>query len=190
MNYLIGYLVAGTIVLILIYSFRNESRSKESEDIKKIVDEIHNKNQSFLSKFLDQIIAPIIGVSLVVCFWPIALFFKFKELYPVTVGLDSDDDEYKVRKSDLINRISIDEIESRERVSDPIGAVPEFPFGHLNQAWMNFLKKGTEKDEFWSFSGLHKTYWGKEMQSGYVRVTAGEPGDYFLTSSKMVTDEN
>ena len=190
MNYLIGYLVAGFIVFIVIFSFRNVSRSKESEDLKKIVDEIHNKDQSFLSKFLDKIIAPIIGVSIVVCFWPIALFFKFKELYTVKVDLDSDDDEYKVRKSDLMNRLSIDEIENRERVHDPLGAVPELPFGHLNQAWMTFLEKCIEQDELWSFSGLHKAYWGKEMQSGYVRVTAGEPGDYFLTSSKMVTDEN
>ena len=188
MNYLIGYLVAGIIVFIVIFSFRNVSRSKESENLKKIVDDIHNKNQSFLSKFLDKIIAPIIGVSLVVCFWPAVLFLQLKELYSVQV--DIDDDEYKVRKSDLINCLSIDEIESRERVHDPLGAVPELPFGHLNQAWMTFLEKGAEQDELWSFSGLHKAYWGKEMQSGYVRVTAGELGDYFLTSSKMVADEN
>ena len=190
MNYLIGYLVAGFIFLIVIYSFRNVSISKESEDLKRLVDELHNKNQNFLTRFLDQIIVPIIGVSLVVCFWPVALFLKLKDLYPGQVNGDLNDDEYKVRKSDLMNRLSIDEIENRERVHDPLGAVPELPFGHLNQAWMNFLEKAAEQDEFWSFSGLHKTYWGKEMQSGYVRVTAGDPGDYFLTSSKMVTDEN
>ena len=190
MNYLIGYLVAGIIFLIVIYSFRNVSISKESEDLKRLVDELDIKNQTFLSKFLDQIIVPIIGLSLVVCFWPVALFLRVKSLYPSQVNDDFDDEEYKVHKSHLINRLSHDEIESTERVHDPLGAVPELPIGHLNQAWMTFREKGTEHDELWSFSGLHKAYYGKVMQSGYVRVTAGEPGDYFLTSSKMVADEN
>ena len=153
MNYLIGYLVAGIIYLIVMVSFRSVPISKESEDLKKIVDEIHNKNQSYLSKLLDKIIAPIIGVFLVVCFWPVVIFFQLKDLYLSHVNYDLDD-EYKVRKSDLINHLSIDEIESRERVHDPLGAVPELPFGHLNQAWKTFREKGTEQDELWVILGF------------------------------------
>jgi hypothetical protein len=42
---------------------------------------------------------------------------------------------FRVRTEDLQRRMSIGEIESAEVIRDPLGAVPELPFGHLNRPW-------------------------------------------------------
>jgi hypothetical protein len=85
--------------------------------------------------------------------------------------------------------VSVEEVEALETVLDPLGAAPNVPFGHLNAAWRAFIEGGTECDELWSFSADWQTAWGnRERRAGYVRVRAGEPGDYFLTMWKDLPD--
>jgi hypothetical protein len=44
--------------------------------------------------------------------------------------------QFAVQPGDLLELLSVEEIEQREQVFDPLGAVAELPFGHLNDAWI------------------------------------------------------
>jgi hypothetical protein len=93
--------------------------------------------------------------------------------------------EFAVEREHLLERLSIQQIERREIVTDPLGAVPQLPFGHLNATWLRFLKSLTDNAEIWSFSALWRKRWGgEELRCGYVAVSQGLPGNYLLTMRK------
>ena len=78
--------------------------------------------------------------------------------------------------------IAVAHIEDRETVVDPLGAVPQCPFGHLNAAWKNFLSGLQPQDVIWSFRSNWETTWGrKELRAGYVAVRGEVIGTHFLT---------
>ena len=45
---------------------------------------------------------------------------------------------FRIRRRDLRYAFTQAEIEARECVYDPLGAVPALPFGHLNPAWRRY----------------------------------------------------
>lgn len=113
------------------------------------------------------------------------MFWK-KDAKVVSEVADLDDEadpEFTVRPQHLLEQISLEEIERRERVADPLHAVPDLPFGHLNGAWKAFLQGRTEAaGELWSFSAREPTPWGQDqLRSGYVFVRRGTPEAHFLT---------
>jgi hypothetical protein len=96
---------------------------------------------------------------------------------------------FAVGRGDLLQRMSVEEIEQRERVVDPMGAVPDLPFGHLHAAWKKFSDGIEPQDEFWSFSAKWKPgYWGDELRSGYVIGRGNELGQHFITKIKYIPD--
>jgi hypothetical protein len=98
--------------------------------------------------------------------------------------------EFAVERQHLLERLTVQEVEMREIVTDPLQAAPEFPFGHLHAAWKEFLKGHAEGGELWSFSARWQTTWGrKELRSGYVLVENGSPGAHFLTVWKDLPDD-
>jgi hypothetical protein len=68
-----------------------------------------------------------------------------------------------------------------------LNAEPDVPFRHLNQAWKDFIAKLGERDQLWSFSSTWKlSFGGHELKKGYVIVTNGSIGRYFLTMNKRI----
>ena len=53
-------------------------------------------------------------------------------------SLDRRYEDYAPAVSSLLEQIAIPDIESSELVSDPLGAVPAMPFGHMNWKWQEF----------------------------------------------------
>ena len=89
----------------------------------------------------------------------------------------------------MLERLSVQAIEQREVVSDPFGAVPALPFGHLHDAWDRFVNDLPEGAEVWSFSSNWENRWGqKELRKGYVAVHDGKPGAYVSTLWKQIDD--
>lgn len=87
-----------------------------------------------------------------------------------------------VRREHLQARLTLDEIECAHRVRDPLGAVPDQPFGHLHAAWRRFVEQLREGDELWAFATpWEATFPLRELRQGYVVLRAGEPGACFLT---------
>ena len=93
-------------------------------------------------------------------------------------------------RAHLHEPLTVPQIEAREAVEDPLGAVPNFPFGHLNAAWKTFIEGVAADEELWSFTAPWQTTWGrKEIRTGYVVVHGGSPAKHFLTMWKEIEDE-
>ena len=102
---------------------------------------------------------------------PVKIFPLIEEERGFVVGHDQ-----------LQERLSVQEIEAREMVHDPLCAVPNLPFGHLNAVWCRYLEGLADGDELWSFTARWQHKWGKqEHREGYVLIQNGNPGDHILT---------
>lgn len=92
--------------------------------------------------------------------------------------------DFSVDPAELVEKLSVEAIEEREMVYDPLNAVPNLPFGHLNPVWCRFLGRRPADCELWSFSSeRERSYGQREYRSGYVAVVDGIPGPYIYTVS-------
>lgn len=116
---------------------------------------------------------------------------KFMEMFSKkTVTTPEEEREFAVEPADLQEQISIEEIEQREKVFDPMGAVPDLPFGHLHGAWQSFLSQRESDATIWTFKTLWTSQWGgKALMKGYVIKNGDEIGHHFLTIWKTVIEE-
>ena len=97
--------------------------------------------------------------------------------------------EFAVTSQHLQEALSVVEIEARERVFDPLGTVPDVPFGHLNTAWQDFLVQCEEGAEFRRFAADWDSGWCRERREGYVEIVQGQPGRFFMTLCKTLTED-
>jgi hypothetical protein len=144
--------------------------------------------------------------------YPLAIVFIFIPLWPLLVSIElhfpwhklkfwtskaersvpwtltDTEPAFKVSKSDLVEKLSRAEIEALEQVDDPLHAVPNLPFGHLNSVWQSFVD-GLETDcELWSFRGRWKTQYRDWQMQGYVALHGEKIEPYFLTSQRSLTE--
>ena len=191
MIYLYGYLGIGIAVLAVVYGAHRLTKEKESESLRELLDAVNPDRKKLSFRILNNIIAPVLAAILVVAVWPVAVYMKVKEMLQKKESNGFPEErEFAVEREHLLERMTVQEIEMREIVTDPLQAAPELPFGHLHAAWKDFLKGHAEGGEPWSFSALWQTTWGrKELRSGYVLVENGSPGAHFLTVWKDLPDD-
>ncbi|UJJ31833.1 hypothetical protein [Halopseudomonas maritima] len=127
---------------------------------------------------------PLILISSVI--WPVLLLLPLLER---PFEPEAPKPEFAVAGDHLLESLTVDEIEARERVVDPLGAVPDLPFGHLNTAWQDFLAECEEGVEFRRFAADWDAGWCKERREGYVEMVDGQPGRFFMTVCKTLPEE-
>lgn len=189
MIYLYAYLIVGVLVFVVVLgshliSSRNEGKSELADSIQ---DALHPERKTLRYRFLEKLVVPVLASGAVVVGWPVAIWMKLKDMRESKSLGDYDPfaepKEFEVRIEDLQQRLSRDAIEDKERIVDPLGAVPSEPFGHLNTVWKEFLGKSPEGCEFWSFKATWQTQWGdEEIREGYAAVDAGEVKAFFVSA--------
>jgi len=130
-----------------------------------------------------RVIKPIVGICVVVSLWPLLpivfLWSTFIESYykeQVEASPPPQPRSREVNKEELIERLTVAEIEMRELVSDPMGAVQNVPFGHCNAPWKIFKATILPEDEVWSFAIQTEV-----MKKGYAIVRDGVVASHILT---------
>ena len=79
--------------------------------------------------------------------------------------------DLSVRLQDLKMAFSLAEVEAREKVFDPLGAVPDVPFGHFYPLWADFVQRVQEGDQVFSYEALRTSpVVGADMARGYALV--------------------
>ncbi len=188
MIYLYGYLVVGVLVFVVVLgshliSTRNEVKSELANSMEDV---LHPERKTLRYRFLEKLVVPVLASGAVVVGWPVAIWMKIKDMRESKSLGDYDPfaepKEFEVRIEDLQQRLNRDAIEDKERIVDPLGAVPSKPFGHLNSVWQDFLDKSLEGCEYWSFKATWKTQWGEEeIREGYASVNGGEVKAFFIS---------
>ena len=191
MIYLYWWIAIGVVTLIVVLGSHLLTKKKESDSLRDLLDAANPDRTKASYRLLNNIVAPALGSVFIVIAWPVAIYLKAKELFPGRNGGSSDAErEFAVESKHLQERLSVQEIEQREIVDDPLKAVPGLPFGHLHHAWAKFLADLHEEAEVWSFSAQWTNRWGqKELLEGYVAVHSGEPGNYLVTLRKDVDED-
>lgn len=183
MIYVAWYFGMGAVVLVSIALTHKLSQKMDPESLNAFsypVDPDRNK--------LRHVMLNYVGIpALLVPFWPVLVIIKVKEIFSKkTDPLAQREPKFAVTRGDLLEQVSIEEIEQREKVLDPLGAVSDLPFGHLHAAWKQFLEEVEPQDAIWRFSAQW-TFWGqKELRGGYVIVRGDIIGPHFMTSLKYL----
>lgn len=190
MIYLYAYLGFGLFVLSLLYLAREAPEQRAQNPMSALSDGGRGA-RTIWDRLLDSILVPAFALSFIVICWPFMAYYRVKELIARKNGTESAQDPvFAVESAHLLERLSVEDVEACETVSDPLGAVPNQPFGHLHTAWRAFVDPRTESDELWSFSADWRTDWGNmERRAGYVLVRAGAPAEHFLTMRKDLPQE-
>ena len=105
---------------------------------------------------VDQIKKGIVWFGSVMLFcliWPIAVMVGLYALFfdQQAPSYRSDEPSFICQKESLIKQVEPLEVEAANYVTDPLGRVPNTPFGHLHQGWINFLAQLEPTDQLWSF---------------------------------------
>jgi hypothetical protein len=189
--YLYWYLGIGAAVLAVVFGAHRLTKKDEPESLHDLLDAVNPDRKKLSYRILNNVVAPVLAAVAVVVVWPAALYMKGKEIFgKKSVSALDEEREFAVERSHLQERLTILQIEAREVVTDPLGAVPDLPFGHLNAAWTTFAEGVGADDELWSFTAPWQTTWGRrEVRTGYVVVRGGVPAAHFLSMWKEIEDE-
>lgn len=187
MTYLIWYLVIGVVILIVVFISHVLSTKSESDFMRGMKSAIHPERKTLHYELLEKVVVPLLTAMLVLVFWPAAIYMRAKEILLSKKKLTLEKKIWSVVKDDLVRQMTVDEIELQERVIDPMGAVPDLPFGHLNTTWLRFKGNMEPQDSIWAFSARRTSDWERrEILEGYVIVRADGIGPHFLTTRRCI----
>lgn len=191
MIYLYWYLGIGAVVLILMVAFHKLTKTKDGNSLNDDLADLRPDRKSLWFRLLNDVLGPALVGTLIAPFWPVLVFFKVKEfVFGEPDRGPIDEPEFAVARDDLQTQLSIQEIEQREIVFDPLGAAPNVPFGHLNTAWKKFCEGMEPLDSLWSFTSHWTSAWGsKDIRQGYVIVRGEEIGAHFITVWKDIEED-
>ena len=191
MIFLYCYLGLGALVLAIVFGSHWLTKKNEPELLSTILDDLYPSRKKLLYRILYNFAIPVITAVAVLIVWPVAIYMNVKERFSKKSNLDFEEKhEFAVESTHLQERLTITQIEAREVVKDPLSAVPNLPFGHLNAVWNIFIESVGADDELWSFTAPGQNSWGRdELRTGYIVVRNGVLGAHFITMRKEVKDE-
>jgi hypothetical protein len=133
-----------------------------------------------------RLLAPVLTVIAMVLFWPVAWWMRSSELLNERrMARQREEEVFKVKRRHLLERLTVDQIEDREMVQDPLIAVPKLPFGHLNGVWCQVKAAIQPGDELWSFTATWLGEFGSpELRKGYVLWRRCKPVSHVFTACK------
>ena len=145
------YLITGVVALLAVRLWvrmtdKPDPRTQWVRDVVRMVRELPGKTAE-LKKNRDVLIfAPWI-----LLFWPLAFVIGVKERISPTVWKPNPEDAFACHRQHLVRLVSPDAAQADAKVADPLGRVPDLPFGHLNAGWCAFLAGRQPKDKLWYF---------------------------------------
>lgn len=183
MIYLYWYLGIGAVFLAVVFISHQLTKSPADDRLNELLLAADPSRDRWWWKPLNNVVVPILAAVMVLTVWPIAIYWKAKEMVDARrIKNEEPPKEFAVTKDHLQKQWTASEIESTETVVDPLDAAPRIPFGHLNSAWETFKQSIQDGDQLWAFSAPWTSEWGrKEVRDGYVILRGETIGSRFLT---------
>lgn len=182
------YLVLGALTLMITVAshlWQHRHDLPQGQILTWLMEERHPERRRLWYRIRAWVIAPVLVVLSIVLLWPVVWWMQCAELVKDRrAARKREEAVFKVKAQHLLERLTVEEIESREMVYDPLSAVPELPFGHLHDVWTQLKAAMQTKDELWSFAA---TWPGDddtpELRKGYVLWHRRKPICYILKMS-------
>ena len=166
-----------TYNLIKLYRERN---SKFVTDMLLAI----NKKTSTQKRLEDTLVYGIASICILVA-WPafIVWWLLQKRDEPDAID-DEDENDFICNMVNLVSQVTPIEAEVFNRVHDPLGKVPNLPFGHLNKAWGRLLAEMTEPaDQLWTF------FIPQGSDIGIYRSVSGDVRGYAIVRKGKIVGE-
>jgi len=182
------YLVLGALTLMITVAshlWQHRHDLPQGQILTWLMEERHPERRRLWYRIRAWVIAPVLVVLSIVLLWPVVWWMQCAELVKDRrAARKREEAVFKVKAQHLLERLTVEEIESREMVYDPLSAVPELPFGHLHDVWTQLKAAMQTKDELWSFAA---TWPGDddtpELRKGYVLWHRRKPLGHILKMS-------
>lgn len=121
MTYLYWYLGIGALSLAVIFISHQLTKSPADDRIADLLLAADPSSNKWWWKPLNKVIVPILAAIMVLVVWPIAIYWKAKEMIDArNVKQAEPPKEFAVTRDHLLKRLSVGEIETSEIVSDPL----------------------------------------------------------------------
>lgn len=118
----------------------------------------------------------------VVPVWPLALIIQLRDIAKYMADPPTKYKKFKITRKHLLSRVTVHDVELLELVIDPMGAVPDVPFGFLNGSWRKFLNDLRPSDSLWVLSARAMNGVQMEERQGYAILRWGRIKRVMLTS--------
>jgi len=129
--------------------------------------------------------------SLILMVWPVGIAVLVSELRskPRPNAKEETEPTFTCKKKDLVEIVNPLEIEAQSRIDDPLGRVPDLPFGHLNQGWKSMRAELRPGDVMWSFNtGVSQNENLDAKTSNQRRKDHGVEGYAIVRNRKIVAE--
>lgn len=184
------YLAGGVVSLVVLYG--THMRERQENATSQLLESMRG-SLSTKDMLLEKVIAPALACVLVVAAWPAALVYALRSRREARLEKQRREDAvFRVRAKDLLGQTTVPDVEALAHIIDPMGAVPDLPFGHLHGVWQAFLDQRPPGAELRAFSCYHTSEWGHvTARQGYVWVLGEVRAPWVLTReiSKVRNDE-
>ena len=173
------------------YHLFKEYRNRPSDFVKGMLEAIGQaKKKSMLDQLLEMFAYSVATICIAVG-WPVFFIWaKIKAKEDDAREIERRKPQFICMSKYLVVKLDPQDAEASSYVNDPLGNIPALPFGHLNQAWGNFLSNMLDpEDELWSFhipKGSKCGMFGMDSSgdiSGYAKVRNGQILGEFITEN-------
>ena len=184
MTWLYIYLGIGVMITLIFYGLSLKDRpSQFAKDMRSAL----GYGKTLKDHLQDILVYTLAGLTILIG-WPGFLIWAFlKKLEERRERMKEDEPKFMCKPEYLIRKVTLIEAEQANMIDDPLGLVPDVPFGHLSQAWTKFLSAfGLEdENELWFFevpkglsTGEYDMFDGPI--SGYAKVVKGKVMSEFV----------
>jgi len=184
-EWLLIYMTPG--IAVFGYNLAKTYKVRPSEFARAILENVRGKTT--IKEVLENILVYSFAGVCILIGWPAFLVWWFiTSKQEATQEIEQNKPRFYCMPQHLIQKLTPMEAEASSYVIDPLGKVPNLPFGHLNTAWAILLSDLFDpKDELWSFhipkgciTGKYgNTYSGDT--SGFAKIRNGEILAEFIT---------
>lgn len=121
---------------------------REPESLLSLMESMDPRSQTRWYRIRARVLAPVLTAIAMVLLWPAVPWMKFRGwMQDREMGRYKEARVFKVRREYLLEKLSIEEVEMREVVQDPLQAVSGQPFGLLHAVWWALKVKLRPRDE-------------------------------------------
>jgi hypothetical protein len=147
------YLAIGlpTLILLRVLAAIKSRLQPTGSMLREIMQELQGKDSPRVkwTRFAGQLLM----YPVVLLIWPVAVWIVIQDQFFSSETDWTPDPEaaFSCRRQHLIRVVLPDAAEAQAKVIDPLGRVPDLPFGHLNAGWCALLAGRQLGDTLWYF---------------------------------------